>query len=120
MKYLLFAYLITASSFIFAGEEVLIEAPALVAQLNRIQMNLDEASSAVMTCLESGKNHSVCMCESKKIIIKFNDSIKSLIEKNKDLGNFDLIRFKSTEVSWVTQSLKGLLKQASAGSPSCT
>ena len=120
MKYLLFAYLFATSTSLIAGEEILIKDPALVAQLSKIQMNLDETSTAVVACLEAGKNHSVCMCESKETIIKFNTSVKSLIEKNKDLGNLDLIRFKSTEGIWVIQSLKGLLKQASAGSPSCT
>ena len=120
MKCLIFAFLFTVSSFLIAGEEVLVEDPALVAQLSKIQMNLDAASSSIMACLDSGKSHSTCMCESKEIIIEFNASVKSLIDKNKNLGNLDLIRFKSTEGSWVTQSLKGLLKQANAGSPSCT
>ena len=120
MKYLLLAYLITTSSYLFAGEEVLIEDPDLVAQLNKIQMNLDEVSLAIATCLESGKEHSICMCESKEIIIKFNASVKSLIEEHKDFSNLDLLRFKSTDGSWVTQSLEGLLKQASAGSPPCS
>lgn len=120
MKYLLLAYLITTSSYLFASEEVLIEDPALVAQLNKIQMNLDEVSLAITTCLESAKEHSLCMCESKENIIKFNASVKSLIEEHKDFSNLDLLRFKSTDGSWVTQSLEGLLKQASAEPPSCT
>lgn len=120
MKCIIFAFLFTVSSSLLAGEEVLIEDPALVAQLSKIQMNLDAASTAITTCLESSKSHSTCMCESKEIIIVFNTSVKSIIEKNKGLGDLDLIRFKSTEGGWVTQSLKGLLEQANAGSPSCT
>ena len=81
---------------------------------------MDNVSSEIMSCIDSGKEHSVCMCQSKAIIVQFNNSVKALIEKNKDIEKLDLVRFKSTDGTWVTQSLKGLLKQASAVAPSCT
>lgn len=120
MKKLLIAFLITTSSLLYASEEILIEEPSLVAQLNRIQSNLDEVSAAVMLCMETSKKHMVCICESKEKIIEFNTSVKSLIEKHKVLDGSDLIRFKSTDGSWVTQSIKGLVKQANIELPSCS
>ena len=120
MKKLFLVYLIVVSNLLWADEETLIEDPSLVSQLNLIQINLDKISSTIMSCLDSGKEHSACMCQSKEIIIQFNNSVKSLIQNNKAIENLDLVRFKSTDGTWVTQSLHGLLKQANAEEPSCT
>ena len=120
MKKLLLVYLIAVSNLLWAGEETLIEDPSLVSQLNLIQINLDKISSTIMNCMDSGKEHSVCMCQSKDIIIQFNNNVNSLIQNNKAIENLDLVRFKSTDGTWVTQSLHGLLNQANAEEPSCT
>lgn len=112
MKKLFLIFLITASSFLWASEEVLIEDSSVVSRLNTIQENLDNVSTAVMSCIESGKEHSACMCQNKTLIIQFNTSVKTLFEEFTDLEKLDLIRFKATDGDWVTQSLKGILKQA--------
>ncbi|MEW4982094.1 MAG: hypothetical protein AB1Y26_02510 [Cycloclasticus sp.] len=120
MKKLIFIYILAFTSLAFANEEVLIENPNIVAQLNTIQSNLDKVSSSVMACLESGHEHSACLCQNKEIINHFNNNVEALFRENKALETHDLVRFKTTDGTWVTQSLKGLSKQASEGKPSCT
>ena len=107
MKKMVFIYILTFSGFVSANEEVLIENSKQVAQLNTIQSHLDKVSSAVMSCIDLGKEHSVCLCQNKEIIIQFNTNVKKLIEENKELQKYDLVRFKSTDGTWVTQSLHG-------------
>ncbi|PHS72194.1 MAG: hypothetical protein COB22_05710 [Cycloclasticus sp.] len=120
MKKLIFIYMLACSSFVSANEDVLIEDSNQVAQLNAIQSNLDEVSSAVMSCIDSGKEHSVCLCQNEEIIIQFNINVKKLFEDNMVLQKYALVRFKSTDGTGVTQNLRGILKQANSGAPSCT
>ncbi len=120
MKKLFLVYLIALSNLLWADEETLIEDPTLVSQLNLIQINLDKVSSTIMNCMDTGKEHPACMCQSRDIIIQFNNSVNLLIQNNKAIENLDLVRFKSTDGIWVTQSLNGLLTQANAEEPSCT
>ena len=120
MKKLIFIYVLGFSSFTFANAEVLIKNPNIVAQLNTVQSNLDNVSSSVMACIESGREHSACLCQSKEAITQFNRSVETLFKKNKALQTHDLVRFKSTNGTWVTQSLQGISKQARAGKPPCT
>ncbi|MEH6626148.1 MAG: hypothetical protein V7739_06885 [Motiliproteus sp.] len=120
MKKLILFYLIVIANISFANDEMLIEDSKLIAQLDTIQQNLDNVSTSVMSCIDSGKDHSSCLCESKEMIIKFNDSVETLFRENQKLKKHDLVRFKSIDGSWVTQSLQGLLKQANAGTPKCT
>ena len=120
MKKLLFIYILAFSNFAIANENVLIENPNIVIQLNTVQSNLDKVSSSVMACIESGSKHSACLCQNIEFISHFNRSVETLMDKNKELRKYDLVRFKSTDGTWVTQSLQGLSTQASADEPSCT
>ena len=47
MKYIIFAFLFSASNFLVAGEEVLIEDPALIVSNKRIQSDLAACGQAV-------------------------------------------------------------------------
>ncbi|OUR82983.1 hypothetical protein A9Q82_05915 [Cycloclasticus sp. 46_120_T64] len=120
MNKLMFIYVLAFSSVAFANEEVLIENPNIVGQLNTIQSNLDKVSASVMACLESGDEHAACLCQNKDNISQFNHSVETFLKKNKALATHDLVRFKSTDGSWVTQSLQGISKQARAGEPACS
>ncbi|MEW5008842.1 MAG: hypothetical protein RPT25_10335 [Cycloclasticus sp.] len=120
MNKLMLIYVLTFSGFAFANEEVLIENPNIVGQLNTIQSNLDKVSASVMACLESGDEHAACLCKNKGIISQFNRSVETFLKKNKALATHDLVRFKSTDGHWVTQSLQGISRQAKAGEPACS
>ncbi len=120
MNKLMLIYVLTFSGFAFANEEVLIENPNIVGQLNAIQSSLDKVSASVMACLESGDEHAACLCKNKGIISQFNRSVETFLKKNKALATHDLVRFKSTDGHWVTQSLQGISRQAKAGEPACS
>jgi hypothetical protein len=120
MKRLLLICLLATAGVVSASEELLIENTEMVTQLNIIQSSLDKVSTEVMSCMDSGNEHSVCMCQNKAIITQFNDGVKVFIENNKNLESHDLVRFKSPDGTWITLSIKGLLRQANAGTPSCS
>lgn len=89
----------------------------MVAELNAIQMSLDNVSTSVMACIESGGEHTNCLCQNKDVITQFNDSVHSFFERNDHMKNADLVRFKADDGSGVTQSLQGILKQAHSDEP---
>lgn len=107
------------SNIVIANEEQLIEDPKMVVELNTIQMSLDNVSTAVMACIESGGEHTSCLCQNKDVITDFNDDVHSFFERNDHMYNTDLVRFKVDDGNWVTQSLQGILKQAGSGTPRC-
>ena len=119
MKVFFLVLFLSLPNILWASEDVLIEDSALVSQLNIIHNGLAKVSSAVMNCLDSGKEHPVCLCQNKSIIIEFNNTVKSLLENSTKLQNLDLVRFKHADGEWVTLSLQNLKKQASK-EPSCT
>ena len=102
-----------------ANEEQLIEDPKMVAELNVIQISLDNVFTSVMACIESGGEHTNCLCQNKDVITKFNDSVYSFFERNDHMKNAGLVRFKAEDGNWVTQSLQGILKQANSDEPHC-
>ncbi len=119
MKIFIFILLILLPNILLASEEVLIEDPALVSQLIKIQDSLDKVSTAVMKCIDSGEKHSICLCQNKSIIIEFNNTVKSTLEKSTNFKSLDLVRFKHPDGEWITQSLEGIKLQAN-NEPSCT
>jgi len=102
-----------------ANQEQLIEDPKVVAELNTIQTSLDNVSTSVMSCIESGGEHTNCLCQNKDIITQFNDNVHSFFERNDHMKHADLVRFRVDDGNWVTQSLQSILKQASSGTPHC-
>ena len=119
MKRFTFMCILMFAGVSVANESSVIDDPHVAMQLNAVQSKLDEVSSSVMNCIESGAEHTVCLCENQQIIGVFNKSVNTLFEKNDELKSLDLVRFKSADGVWVTQSLQGILKQASAGKPLC-
>ncbi|GEM_PF-1539295 len=107
------------STTVIANEEQLIEDSKMIAELNAIQRSLDNVSTSVMSCIESGGEHTNYLCQNKDVITKFNDTVHSFFERNGHLKEVDLVRFKANDEAWVTQSLQGILKQASSDSPQC-
>ena len=97
MKRFTFMYMLMFASVAGANGSSLIEDPYVVTQLTAVQSQLDEVSSSVMTCIESGTKHAVCLCENRGVIGVFNKSVNTLFEKNDELKSLDLVRFKSAD-----------------------
>ena len=118
MKKLLMILLTVIMTFVWADEGVDITNPVQVAELHRVQEKLDMVSNAIMGCMDSGEEHAACLCQHKELIIRFNSSVKTLFLDHPELGELDLVRFKSPDGNYVGQSLEGLRKQANV-EPSC-
>ncbi len=120
MKTIMTIFMLLTAPYAFANKEVLIDDKHIVAQLSSIQLSLDTITSQVMTCMSSGVEHSKCLCDNKDIITSFNNQTLLFFKNNPAFKNHDFVRFKFPSGEWVTQSLQGILKQARAGTPSCT
>ncbi len=118
MKLILTILVATIANFVWADEGVDITNPTQVLELVKIQERLDSVSTAVMGCMDSGREHNACLCQYKELIIQFNRSVNNLFPNHPSLEKYDLVRFKSPDGTWVTQSLKSIRKQASLD-PSC-
>ena len=118
MKRLLIISLAVMINFVWADEGVDITNPVQVAELLQVQEKLDMVSNAIMRCMDSGGEHAACLCQHKELIIQFNSSVKTLFLNHPDLGELDLVRFKSPDGNYVAQSLEGIRKQADV-EPAC-
>ena len=118
MKRLLIILLAVMINFVWADEGVDITNPVQISELHNLQEKLDSVSNAIMGCMDSGEEHNVCICKHKEIIIQFNASANKLFLNHPELGELDLVRFKSPDGNYVGQSLEGIRKQANV-EPSC-
>ena len=118
MKLILTILLVAASNFAWADEGVDITNPNQVLELVTIEEKLDTVSTAIMACMDSGKEHKPCLCEHKEKIIQFNASAKNLFVNHPELEKYDLVRFKTQDGTLINLSLKGIRKQASID-PQC-
>lgn len=114
IKYFLAVLLTGTVTLLWADEGVDITDPSRIAALVAIQENLDTVSAAVMECMDAGKPHHDCMCEHKELVTRFNDSVTRAFSKHPELEQYDLVRFKSPDGIWISQSLGNLEKQAGA------
>lgn len=112
MKYTFVLLLASMATLVWADESVDITDPAQISGLLAIQDNLDAVSAAIMTCMDRGGKHAACVCEHRELVSRFNASVRDISENHPDLEEYDLVRFRSPEGVWVSQSLKGLRKQA--------
>ena len=119
MKQLLIILLAVITNSIWADEGVDITNPVQVSELHNLQEKLDSVSNAIVGCMGSGEEHNDCICKHKELIIQFNRSVNNLFLNHPDLGELDLVRFKSPSGNYVAQSLEGIRKQANI-EPSCT
>ena len=85
MKTLILLMILSVPNLLWASDEVLIEAPSLAAALGLIHESLEKVTSSVMICIDSGNKHSKCMCQNKSIIIKFNNTVKSVLGSSNSL-----------------------------------
>ena len=52
------------------------------------------------------------MCESEKLILRFNNAVEQLFKKYPDLVAVDIVRFTTPDGLSVAQSLTGIRNQA--------
>jgi hypothetical protein len=112
-KFLVIFFLLI-SHVAWADDGVDITDPDLVSALLETQKKLDSISSSVMSCINSGNDHKVCMCENETLILDFNTAVIKLFEMHPELGKLDLVRLKTTDGTSVAQSLSGIKMQASS------
>ena len=86
--------------------------PNQIVKLIDIQETLDVVSDAVIACMVEGRKHKECLCENKTEVRAFNQKVNTLFLEHPDLKTYDLVRFASSDGEWITQSLKGIKKQA--------
>ncbi len=86
--------------------------PGQVAGLSNLQDQIDSISTAIMSCMDSGKDHKTCMCQHNDMIAEFNASVGRLFSNHPELKKFDLVRFRAPDGMWVSQSLEGIKRQA--------
>lgn len=107
---LLFLFLVPGVT-VFA-DTVEITNPEAVFSLVEVQEEIDFISSAVMGCIDTGREHRDCMCESKAMFSHFSGTVNDLFAKCPELEGHDLITYKAPDGMQVTQSLVGIKKQA--------
>lgn len=112
MRQVLMLLLVTVINPIWADEGVDITDQKQISALDLVQTRLDSVSTAMMGCMDTGYSHPACLCKYQNLIIQFNSSVKDLFLNHPDLEQLDLVRFKSSNGIWVSQSLKGMKKQA--------
>jgi len=106
--------LTTFTNVTWGDEGVDIFDPVQATELRNVQDKLDLVSTAIMGCMDSGEKYKACLCKHKELIIQFNTSVDKLFTNHPVLGTLDIVRFKATDGTWISQSLVGIKKQASA------
>ena len=90
MKLILTILVATIANFVWADEGVDITNPTQVLELVKIQERLDSVSTAVMGCMDSGREHNACLCQYKELIIQFNRSVNNLFPNHPSLEKYIL------------------------------
>ena len=85
----------------------------MIVYLEELDEIMGTISSAVMGCMDAGKTHQKCMCESKSHFMDFKNAANAFFEKYPQLEEHDLINYKNSESVLVNMSLEGIKKQAS-------
>ena len=111
MKTVIFVLLVFWANMAFT-ETLEVDDKDQVAALLKVQQGIDAMSEAVMSCMDSGREHKVCMCKSKDLFAKFSATVDELFVSYPDLKNHDLVGFKEPGGMYVTLSMEGTQKQA--------
>ena len=80
--------------------------------LSEIQEEVDFISSAVMGCVDTGREHKDCMCTNKAMFMHFSESVTTLFAGFPELEKYDLVTFRDQKGVQVTQSMQGMKRQA--------
>ncbi|MEH6648620.1 MAG: hypothetical protein V7707_01195 [Motiliproteus sp.] len=117
MRYLVTLILFVMGSPVWSAASVDITDPSQTAALAAIQHKIDNVSSAVMACIDSGQDHPSCLCQNQPLIADFNASVTALFKAYPNLAKQDLVQFKAENGLWVTQSLSTIQQQVRTPPP---
>jgi hypothetical protein len=112
MKIFFVSILLLIPGLSLASGNLEIKAPLMVSDLVKVSHEIDSLSSAIMSCIDSGKEHKDCMCANKQLFAHFTDTVNTLFKTYPQLEGQDLINFKNTEGMLINLSLEGIKKQA--------
>lgn len=85
---------------------------AIVDDLTVVQNEIDSLSAAIMSCMDTGKQHQECMCDNEEKLVQFSKTVQVLFEKHPELTKHDLIHYRAQDGAINNQSLVGIKKQA--------
>lgn len=104
--------LLLVPGLVVSAEPLDVKNPDIMFSLVEVQEEIDYISSVVMGCVDSGREHSDCMCSNKAMFSRFTQKVGKLFVKHPILEGHDLVAFKDPDGVQVTQSLMGIRKQA--------
>ena len=107
---ILFLFLVNP---VMADDGVDITDPLQVSVLHHLQEKIDSISVAINGCMDTGEEHKSCMCKHKDLIIEFNTTAKKIFLNYPEFKYLDIVRYKSPDGLWISQSLEGIRRQAS-------
>ena len=96
----------------FAGGNLDIKDPMMVADLVELDEIIGTISSGVMGCMDTGKEHKPCMCENRELFARFSDAANTFFNKYPQFDGQDLVNFKNPRGVLVNLSLETAKRQA--------
>jgi hypothetical protein len=96
----------------FADGNLDITDSKMVADLVELDEIISAISSGVMGCMDTGKEHKPCMCESRELFAQFSDSANKFFMIYPQLHGQDLVNFKDPEGVLINLSLETVKRQA--------
>lgn len=79
----------------------------------QIHSSLMAIGRKISSCSDSGKKHSLCLCENRKEISNFNKTVNNALKKHSRWLNYKSVNFKKPNGVGVTIRPSALKKQAS-------
>lgn len=108
----LFLVWMLISAPVFAGGNLDITEPKMVADLVELDKLISAISTGVMGCMDSGKEHKVCMCENRDLFAQFSAAANNFFGNYPQLEGQDLVNFKNPDGVLVNLSLETAKRQA--------
>ena len=106
------AFIIFHCSSSLAGNVEIID-QNIVNDLTAVQKEVDSISARIMSCMDAGKQHKECICQSEAKFSQFSKMVKALFERYPELEDYDLIHYRTPDGAINNQSLIGITRQAS-------
>ena len=92
--------------------------PGLVKKLSALQNSIDKISHAVTNCVEAGRPHPECMCQSDSAIEAFRTQFEAVTTSHPELLEVGAVNFRRADGMSIAQNFKGIKKQL-AHRPAC-
>ena len=96
----------------FANGNLDITDSKMVAELVELDEIISAISSGVMGCLDAGKEHKPCMCESRELFAQFSRKADAFFREHPQLDEQDLVNFKDSKGVLINLSLEAAKRQA--------